>query len=443
MTDRPSLAKPVPVPASRVARLTRLGAMTAGVAGNMAVNGVAQLGRGQRPSMRNLLLTPNNVTRITDQLAQMRGAAMKVGQLMSMDTGDVLSPELAGILGRLRADAHFMPPPQLKKVLTQNWGPNWLKAFKSFNVRPVAAASIGQVHRAQLKDSRDLAIKVQYPGIAKSIDSDVTNVGALIKMTGLLPSGFELQPYLEEARKQLHEETDYILEGHHLAHFGELLKDNPRFQLPQLHDDWTTPDILAMSYVHGEPIEAAAEAAQTDRNRIAKDLIDLMLIELFDFGLMQTDPNFANYRYNRETGRIVLLDFGATRRIDPIITDQYRRLFVAGLAGDTGVLNQMLGEIGFVAPNTDPSHLARLQKMIGMVFDALRETPIFDFGQTDLPARLQVEGAALAEAGFVPPPLPMDVLYLQRKFGGIFLLAARLKACVAVTELMAPHVSKK
>ncbi|MEM8872133.1 MAG: AarF/ABC1/UbiB kinase family protein, partial [Pseudomonadota bacterium] len=428
--------------ASRIARLTRLGAMTAGVAGNMAIGGIAELGQGRRPTARNLLLNPANVNRITNQLAQMRGAAMKVGQMMSMDAGEALPPELADILARLRADAHFMPPSQLKKVLNNNWDKGWLKAFKRFDVHPIAAASIGQVHRAELKDGRDMAIKIQYPGIARSIDSDVANVGALIKVSGLLPPGFDMAPYLEEACKQLHEETDYQREGGCLAEFRTLLDGDARFVVPERYEDWTTTGILAMSFVAGDPIEAAAQAPQTTRDQIAHRLIDLVLTELFTFGLMQTDPNFANYRYKAETAQIVLLDFGATRAIDPEIIGQYRRLLRAGLDNETARVTDIAAEIGFFAPDTPEPQRRQIIGMIETVFEEVRTAPEFDFGRTTLPARMQAAGMELAEQGFVPPPLPMDLLYLQRKFSGMFLLAARLRARVRVSDLLEAHLTR-
>ncbi len=279
-------------------------------------------------------------------------------------------------------------------------------------------------------------MKIQYPGVARSIDSDVANVGALMRMSGLLPPGFEIAPYLAHARTQLREETDYLLEGRRLAEFGGLLAQDERFVVPELLEDWTTANVLTMSFVEGRPIEEAQAAPQVMRDRIVHDLIDLLLSELFSFGLMQTDPNFANYRFQPETGRIALLDFGATRAFDPAIVGAYRRLMAAGMAGGLEAQERIGEEIGFFAAATSTEHRARIVGMMDMAFAALRAPGPFDFAGTDLPDRMQREGIALAETGFVPPPLPIDVLLLQRKFGGMFLLGARLKARAEVSGLV-------
>jgi predicted unusual protein kinase regulating ubiquinone biosynthesis (AarF/ABC1/UbiB family) len=431
--------KGLAVPASRLGRLTRLGSMTAGVAGNMALGSMAQLGRGQRPEWRSLLLTPANVTRIADQLAKMRGAAMKIGQLVSMDTGDVLPPELAQIMARLRYDAHFMPPAQLKKVLGAQWRNGWLRDFARFDVRPIAAASIGQVHRAQTHDGRDMAIKVQYPGVARSIDSDVSNVGALIRMSGMLPKGFAIDPYLAEAARQLHEETDYLREAACLTRFRDLLAGAEGFVLPQVYADWSTDSILSMSFVEGRPIEEAADADQVKRDFIMQRLIELTLKEMFEFKLMQSDPNFANYRYDAETGEIILLDFGATRELGKDLSADYKTFLRAGLDKDDVKLEESATSIGFINEKLMPDHRRQCLDLMRLAFDALR-VPIFDFTDTTLSKEMQRGGEALARDGFIPPVVPMDVLYLQRKFGGMFLLGARLRAKLPVREIMEQYL---
>lgn len=182
-----SIRQGAPVPGGRWARLARLGSLAGGVAGNMLAEGARQFAQGKRPKIHDLLLTPANARRVADQLAQLRGAAMKVGQLLSMDAGELLPPELAGILSRLRADAIPMPMSQVVAALNANWGEGWDRHFQQFSFTPTAAASIGQVHFAQRKDGRHLAIKIQYPGVRQSIDSDVDNVASLLRVSGLLP----------------------------------------------------------------------------------------------------------------------------------------------------------------------------------------------------------------------------------------------------------------
>ena len=150
------------VPSGRLSRLARFGALTSGIAGSMLLNGAIQLASGNRPKLGDLFLTPANAQRMVQQLSQMRGAAMKLGQMLSMDAGDLIPPELTKVLSALRSDASVMPRSQVEQVLISSWGKDWTKRVRSFEFDSLAAASIGQVHRAVGKKGEQLAIKLQY-----------------------------------------------------------------------------------------------------------------------------------------------------------------------------------------------------------------------------------------------------------------------------------------
>ena len=444
MPDDKTDPRAIAVPASRLTRMAQLGGLATRIAGNMAAGGAAQLVRGQRPSLSGLLLTPANARKVADQLARMRGAAMKMGQLLSMDAGEVLPPELAEILSRLRSDAHPMPGPQLKAVLTEAWGPDWLRRFQKFDVRPLAAASIGQVHRALTRDGRDLAIKVQYPGVRRSIDSDVDNVASLLRLSGLVPAGIDLGPMLAEAKRQLHEEADYAREGRCLSQFGSLLAGDPGFRVPRLHADLTGPRVLAMDHVAGHPVEDLVSAPQTLRDEVMTRLLTLMFRELFEFRLMQTDPNFANYRYALEQGalggQVILLDFGATRAFPDDLTQLYRRLLRAGLAGDRAEVRAAAVAIGFLAESTPARLEQSMLEMFDLAMQPLRAPGVFDFGSSDLALQLRDASLSLSiDRAHLKLP-PVDTLFVQRKFGGMYLLASRLKARIDLQALVVPHV---
>lgn len=441
MPADPPKPPPLPLPASRLSRMTRLGGLATRIAGGVAAGGARELAQGRRPRWNDLLLTPANARRLADELSRMRGAAMKMGQLLSMDAGELLPPELAQILSRLRAEANPMPPQQLKTVLTAAWGPDWLRRFQRFEVRPLAAASIGQVHRALTRDGRDLAIKVQYPGVRRSIDSDVTNVGALLRLSGLVPRGLDLDALLAEARRQLHEEADYPREGACLRRFGALLEEAPDFRVPALAPDLTTDCVLAMSHEPGHPVEDLVTAPQEERDRVATLLLGLALRELFEFGLMQTDPNFANYRYQPETGRIVLLDFGATRSFPAPFRALCRDMLRAGQSGEREALRAAAQGFGLLEARTPPGLEKTLLDLLTLALSPLRTTGEFDFGSSDLAQRLNAAGLTLAEERAELPLPPVDALYVQRKFGGLYLLATRLRARVDLQALTAPYLT--
>jgi predicted unusual protein kinase regulating ubiquinone biosynthesis (AarF/ABC1/UbiB family) len=424
------------VPRNRFERLALLGGLAGRVAGGMLAEGMRQVARGNLPSTADLLLTPANARRVSDKLSELRGAAMKVGQLLSMDAGDILPTELAAILARLRADARPMPMSEVVTVMQESFGQGWENHFKRFSFTPMAAASIGQVHAATSQSDRQLALKIQYPGIRQSIDSDVDNVATLLNVSRLVPNGLDLQPLLQEAKCQLHQEADYLLEAAHLRRFAIALEDTPEFMVPGVDEELTRENILAMDFLEGEPIESLTSATQTTRDRVVELLLELLFRELFEFGMIQTDPNFANFLYNPRTRQLGLLDFGATRRYPATVIEAYRGLLDAALRADHVAMSESAQAIGYFREDIHARQRAAVMELFVLATEPARTRGCFDFGASDLAARIRDAGMALSfDQGYWHTP-PADAVFLHRKLGGLYLLAARLHARVDVRTIL-------
>jgi predicted unusual protein kinase regulating ubiquinone biosynthesis (AarF/ABC1/UbiB family) len=427
------------VPKGRLSRLSKLGSLASRVAGNMLAEGVSELAKGKRPKIKDLLLTPTNAIRVADQLAQMRGAAMKVGQMISMDAGDILPAELTDLLARLRSDARSMPEKDLKNLLEAQWGENWQKKFIQFPLQPIAAASIGQVHKVITEDLKRLAIKIQYPGIKQSINSDVDNVATLIKMTGLLPKGLDIKPLLAEAKKQLHDEADYALEGRYLTQYATVIENDDAFVMPILDKAFSSDTILAMSFVDGTAIEQLVDAPQETRNHVMSHLMRLFFKELFDFQLVQTDPNFANYQYDQDTQKIVLLDFGATRIYTSQMAESYRQLMQGASEHNKSKIRQAILDIGLIRQDLPENVQQNITDLAYVACEPLYGESPYDFAGSDLSFRLQQQGMQLGlEKEYAHTPTA-NAIFLHRKLGGLFLLAIKLKAKVDMQSLFAPY----
>jgi predicted unusual protein kinase regulating ubiquinone biosynthesis (AarF/ABC1/UbiB family) len=428
------------VPSGRLSRLSTFGQLAGGIAGGVLAEGAKRLASGERPRMADLLLTPRNAHRVTEQLSKLRGAAMKLGQMISMDAGDVLPPELTAILAKLRDSAHHMPPQQLNKVLITEWGVDWRRKFKHFEATPIAAASIGQVHRATLPDGKQLAIKVQYPGVADSIEADVDNVASLLKLSSLLPSSLDIAPLLTEAKTQLREEADYIREAQQMRHYGRLLEGQPDFVVPQPYEALSTQRTLAMDFIVGRPIEVLEAEPQEVRDRVMTALLGLVLRELFEFGYMQTDPNFANYRWQPDSGKLVLLDFGAARPIPAKTVEAYTRLMAAGLNGDKDGLRDALVDNAFISKASLARHRPAMDAMIDVLMEHLGRGGEFDFSDRSFVQELRRHGETIfadKDAWHIPPA---DTLFVQRKVSGSALLAIRMKARMPLKDMVAQRV---
>ena len=430
------------VPAGRAQRFGKFARLAGGVAGNMLAHGAAQLATGKHPRVKDLLLTPKNAMRFTKQLAEMRGAAMKLGQILSMDTGDLLPQELADILATLRNAGYAMPDIQLREVLIDGLGPNFAKKLKGFESRPFAAASIGQVHRLSTRDGRAAVLKVQYPGVRESIDSDVDNLASLLRVSGLLPKHMDMSPLLAEAKSQLHEEADYEQEARYLNAFVRALGDDERFLLPRVIPSLSSSRILGMTFVPGQPIEDVAHADASERNRVTALLLELFLVELFQLRLVQTDPNFANYQYNPETGQVVLLDFGASRRFKAALVRGYRDLLGRAIAGDRPAMIKAAESIGYQLGPDNSSYQQTLLELADIALVPLTVNKPYDFGRSSIPQQLMERLEPLRSNSTFWQVPPIDIAYIHRKIGGLFMLATRLNAEINVHELLLPWLDE-
>jgi len=431
-----------PIPRTRLGRLGRVVKMAGGVAAGMIGEGAKQISQGNRPKVSDLILTPANAQKVAKQLATMRGAAMKVGQLLSMETSDFLPPELAEILAQLRNKAFIMPRDQLESTLEEAYGKNWLSKFAEFDFEPLAAASIGQVHRATTLQGEEIVLKIQYPGVADSIDSDVDNIATLFRVTNLLPKHMDISDLLKDAKQQLHEEADYLQEAEYLSAFQSALGSEANYLIPKLYKNLSTNRVLAMEYVEGDAIESLGELDPSVIDSLMHSLFELTFRELFELQLMQTDANFANYLFQHSTRKIALLDFGASRRFSKRFAIDYKRLLRAVANNDSEAIVLAADRLGYKASEASDAYQRFLVDVFNIALEPTAQIGLYDFKSSKLSDRLSElsqEGYGFKEFWQTPPT---DILYLHRKIGGMFMLATRLGARVNTHSIVAPYLKK-
>ncbi|KAJ9696803.1 hypothetical protein PVL29_008823 [Vitis rotundifolia] len=240
-------------------------------------------------------LSEKNAERLALGLCRMRGAALKLGQMLSIQDETLVPAPILAALDIVRQGADVMPKKQLNQVLDAELGPEWKSKLTSFDYEPLAAASIGQVHKAIAKDGLEVAMKIQYPGVADSIESDIENVKLLLDYTNLIPEGLYLDKAMKVAKEELSRECDYELEATNQKRFRDLLSNSKGFYVPMVLDDISSKRVLTTELVSGVPIDKVALLNQGTRNYVGKKLLELTLMELFVFRFMQILIGVTSY----------------------------------------------------------------------------------------------------------------------------------------------------
>ncbi|KAJ4480733.1 ABC1 family-domain-containing protein [Lentinula lateritia] len=463
------------VPSSKLGRLFHYGGLAAslgyGAASEFLRPSTSSVNASGTPN-RSALLTDANIGRLVSKLSQMRGAALKLGQFLSIQDTHLLPAEVDAVFRRVQDSAHYMPDWQMEQVLSSALGPSWsTEYFEQFNRIPFAAASIGQVHEGVLKakwsptgEAEKVAVKVQFPNIRDSISADLSYITWLLRVTlggKILPKGLFLDRTMEVMKQELTDECNYVREAHFLQQFrsSEFLGSDSRFHVPWV-SSVSSEQVLVMEFVEGGVSlgsDLVTALPQNEKDKIATTILHLCLLELFRFGTMQTDPNYSNFLYVPETKKIALIDFGATREYGPEFLDGWRRLLEAAASLDlnSSDLHQSpawnacvhesvsLGYLiggpgegeGFESPEMIEAHVTSLA-LLAFPFNERTSQPVrfgkgFEFGRNTERIRDLIP-VMLRERKKGPP---RETYSLNRKLSGAFLLASRLGATIHARDI--------
>ncbi len=429
------------VPSSRISRIVGLGGMVAKVAMSaagsaMSSNRVDSSESGAKPSS---WVDDQVADTIASELCRMRGAALKVGQILSLQDEQNLPPALARALERVRTEANIMPQWQLESAMRASLGSEWRSRFGEFGDEPVAAASIGQVHWATLADTgQPVAVKVQYPGVADGIQSDMSNIASLLNFSALLPKGLFTDRVVATATEELAAECDYTREAANQERARGLVEAlGGGLRVPRVVPELSTRAVLTSEWVDGDPVDALVKdggAPQETRDSVGTRLMRVTLRELFQWRFVQSDPNWSNFLYDPDADVLALIDFGAAMEYPGPFVESYLELVRACADRDREAILRISKDMGFLNGKESPRMVAAHVEAGYIMGEPFAQDAVFDFGKFNHGKRMAEQGQVFMNERLVPPP--KEVYTLHRKLFGMMSTCVKLGARIPCRELL-------
>ena len=394
-------------PRSSAGRAARLATLPFGVAGRVT------LGLGKRLGGKSAEVVREEISRRTaDQLfrvlGELKGGAMKFGQVLSILEAalpDEMVAPYRATLTKLQDAAPPMPVATVHRILTDELGPNWRRRLRSFDDHPAAAASIGQVHRAQWPDGSEVAVKIQYPGAADALRSDLNQIARIGGLFGSVLPGLEVKPLVAELKERITEELDYDLEAGAQAAFAQAYENDPDIVIP--HVRLQTSRVLVTDWLDGTPLsQVISDGNQEERDRAGLLFTRFLFSGPARAGMLHADPHPGNYRITPD-GRLGVLDFGLCARMPEGFPPTIGRMIRIGLNEDFDAVVAGLRSEGFIKPGIemDPE---RLRDYLGPFVEPAR-SDTFRFSRDWMRAQFQrisdigPQGNSLALNLNIPP----------------------------------------
>jgi len=415
--------------ASALGRFLKLGGLAGRVGASMLGAQVRDLARFDLGGkLRTSEALVRNAMRVAETLGEMKGAAMKLGQMLSLH-GDLLPPEVAEILRTLQQEAPSVPFEVMRYEVEGALGERFEQVFERLDPEPMASASIGQVHLARLRDGRRVAVKIQYPLIDEIVKADLKNLKRVLQTLFSLISSADFDPVWEEVRDRLLEEIDYRREAGNMREMSALHADVSEIVIPSVVEEASARNVLTMEYVGGiAPDDACSDRyPQELKDRWGRVLFEFEFRGLFRHRVLHADPNLANFAF-LEDGRVVVYDHGCLKRVPAAVARGYARLMLAAADRRKADVPLALREMGVHHSSGDPVSAEVTGPYVDLCAEIVRERPPYTFGENrDLYRELWNLGLShMSEAADLR--FPRDVVFIDRTLGGHFGNLSRLRA---------------